>query len=187
MSRWLRCLVPLILVLAGCSQEMEDQPRYETYEAAPGWPGNQSARTPVPGTVAREDPLGPVPESLPVALTRELLEQGRRRFEVYCVPCHGAVGDGEGMVVQRGFPAPPTLHSERLRDVPLRHFYDVISQGYGVMYSYRGRVSRDERWAIAAYIRALQLSQNASPEDLTEAQRASLERETRAGQGEGAP
>ncbi|WP_347331434.1 c-type cytochrome [Marinimicrobium locisalis] len=168
-------LVLLALMLFACEQEMAEQPRYDPYEAAPGWPDDQSARLPVPGTVARSDRLEPEPTTLPVPLTRTLLETGRKQFDIFCAPCHGKVGAGDGMVVQRGFPAPPTLHEERLRQVPLRHFYDVMTDGFGVMYSYASRVTPPERWAIAAYIRALQLSQHGEFDELTPTQRKRLE------------
>lgn len=164
-----------VVLLAGCNQAMEDQPRYDTYEEAALWPNRQSARMPVLGTVARGDPLQPAPGTMPVALTRELLERGKKQYETFCTPCHGATGAGDGMVVQRGFPAPPSYHSTLLRQAPLKHFYDVIAEGYGVMYSYGARVRPDDRWAIAAYIRALQLSQNAKISDLTDTQRANLD------------
>jgi len=163
-----------VLAIIGCNQTMENQPRYEPYEEASHWPDNQSARMPVPGTVARGDELDPRAETLPLALTYKLLERGKHQYEVFCTPCHGLTGNGGGMVVQRGFPAPPSFHNERLRRVPLRHFYDVVSHGYGVMYAYGARVQPRDRWAIAAYIRALQLSQNGSEADLTTAQRARL-------------
>lgn len=167
----------LILLVSACDQgPMTDQPKYETFESAPRWPHNQSARVPVAGTVARGEAIDPrVPPSLPMPLTRELLERGQARFNIYCSPCHGRDGAGDGMIVQRGFPAPPTLHSDRLRQASLRHFYDVISHGFGVMYAYADRVAPSDRWAIAAYIEALQLSQYARVEDLTAAQRARLE------------
>ena len=96
---------------------------------------------------------------------RRLLERGRERFEIYCAVCHGRTGEGNGMIVQRGFPQPPSLHEQRLRDAPVGHFFDVITNGYGVMYPYASRVAPEDRWAIAAYIRALQLSQHATPAD----------------------
>lgn len=162
-------------VLVGCDQPaMERQPKYETFEAAPDWPQNRSARQPVPGTVARDTPLEPLAENLPMPLDAALLERGQQRYDIFCSPCHDRTGHGNGMVVQRGFPAPPTLHSERLRNAPLRHYVDVISDGYGVMYAYRDRISRDDRWAIAAYIKSLQLSQHASIDNLTSAQRREL-------------
>ncbi len=103
--------------------------------------------------------------TFPLPVNRELLDRGRQRFDIYCAVCHGATGEGDGMIVQRGFPQPPSLHEQRLRDAPPGHFFDVITNGYGVMYSYASRVSPEDRWAIAAYIRALQLSQHAVPND----------------------
>lgn len=172
----LLALMALSLLLAACRQPpFTNQPKYKTYSTAPGWPNDQSAREPPAGTVARGEPLGPVPEKLPMPLTHSLLKRGHEQFNIYCTPCHGLTGYGNGMVVQRGFPSPPSYHSERLRNAPLRLFYDVITNGYGIMYSYADRVAPADRWAIAAYIRALQLSQSAKLTDLTPAQRAKLE------------
>lgn len=169
-------LASLLPGIAACDQPlMEEQPKYEPYEEAPDWPDQQSARKPVPGTVARGQPVEGRPDEMPLELSRDLLERGRERFEIFCTPCHARTGRGGGMIVERGFPDPPSLHSERLRNAPLRHFYDVITDGYGVMYSYADRVRGDDRWAVAAYIRALQLSQRASPDDLTPEQRSRLE------------
>ncbi len=165
-----------LLALCACGNDMRHQPRYDPLAAAPGWPHDQSARAPVEGTVARDDPLGPRPETLPEPLSRELLQRGGERFGIFCSPCHGGTGYGDGMIVQRGFPAPPSLHSARLREAPLRHFYDVISDGFGKMYAYGARVPPADRWAIAAYIRALQLSQHATLDDLTPQQREMLEK-----------
>lgn len=163
-------------LLVGCDQPaLENQPKYETFEAAPDWPDDQSAREPVAGSVARDASLEPMADTLPMPLDAALLERGQRRYDIFCAPCHDRTGHGNGMVVQRGFPAPPTLHSERLREAPLRHYVDVISDGYGVMYAYRDRVPVADRWAIAAYIQALQLSQRASVDDLSPAQRRELE------------
>jgi mono/diheme cytochrome c family protein len=115
------------------------------------------------------------PESrMPLAITAALLSRGRERFNIYCAPCHSQLGDGDGMVVRRGFPAPPSFHTPRLRQAPDSHFYDVISRGYGVMYPYADRITPEERWAITAYIRALQLSQHAPLADLTAAERQRL-------------
>ncbi|MFL5815852.1 MAG: c-type cytochrome [Bdellovibrionia bacterium] len=97
---------------------------------------------------------------MPMPITQALLERGRERYNIYCSPCHDFTGKGNGMIVQRGFIAPPSYHTDRLRDAPDSHFFDVISQGYGAMYSYGDRISVSDRWAIVAYIRALQLSQN---------------------------
>lgn len=168
--------VALVMALTACDQEpMANQPKYETYEAAPEWPDDQSARVPVAGTVPRDAPVElAVSETLPMPLTRELLERGQAQFNIYCSPCHARTGYGNGMIVQRGFPSPPSFHTDRLRNAPLRHFYDVITDGYGVMYSYADRVPPHDRWAIAAYIQALQLSQYAELDDLTEEQRTEL-------------
>lgn len=112
--------------------------------------------------------------SNPRPLTLTLLERGRERYGIFCAPCHGKTGDGDGRVVQRGFPAPPSYHDPRLRAAPDGHFFDVISRGYGVMYPYADRVAPDDRWAIVAYIRALQMSRNAPRDVLDEADLARL-------------
>ena len=108
-------------------------------------------------------------------VTRELIARGQQRFDIYCAVCHVATGAGNGMIVQRGFPAPPSFHEQRLRDAPVGHFVDVITNGYGVMYSYASRVMPEDRWASAAYIRALQLSQHAAPGDADPAGARQLE------------
>ena len=105
----------------------------------------------------------------PRRFRRRLLERGRERFGIYCSPCHGLAGDGDGVIVAHGFPAPPSYHIDRLLAAPAQHFYDVITKGYGVMYSYRDRVQPHDRWAIAAYIRALQLSRRAKIAQVPEA------------------
>jgi mono/diheme cytochrome c family protein len=108
-------------------------------------------------------------------VTRELLQRGRERFEIYCSVCHGRTGEGNGMIVQRGFPVPPSYHIDRLRQAPVGHLFDVMTQGYGIMYSYAERVKPEDRWAIAGYIRALQLSHNVKLAELPAAERAKLE------------
>ena len=110
----------------------------------------------------------------PPKLTLALLQRGQERFRIYCTPCHSELGDGNGMIVQRGFPHPPSYASDRLRQAPTQHFYDVMTHGYGIMYSFAGRVSPTDRWAIAAYIRALQLSQHAEVASLSDAERKGL-------------
>jgi mono/diheme cytochrome c family protein len=117
---------------------------------------------------------GKLVETVPQAVTHEQLQRGRERFDIYCSVCHGRTGDGKGMIVQRGFPAPPSYHTARLRTAPIGHFYDVITNGYGVMYSYAARVEPADRWAIAEYIRALQLAQNATVDDVPAGDRAEL-------------
>jgi mono/diheme cytochrome c family protein len=150
-------LLLLPLVLPGCRQEMAQQKRYDTYGTASLWPDGAAAR-PLPEGVVAQGDLARLEASSQPAITPALLARGRERFEVFCAPCHGFGGAGDGMVVQRGFPRPPNYNTARLRSAPARHFYDVITNGYGVMYSYATRVPPPERWAIAAYIRALQLS-----------------------------
>jgi mono/diheme cytochrome c family protein len=159
----------LALLLAACERDMADQPKFGPLEAAAVFPNGQAARLPPEGTVARDADLAPVPDRSPLPVNPALLSRGQERYGIYCAPCHGRAGDGQGMIPERGFPPPPTYHSDRLRAAPDRHFYDVISHGYGVMFSYASRVAPEDRWAIIAYIRALQLSQNATLQDAREA------------------
>lgn len=173
-ARRLFLLTLLMLPLGGCEKlmhNMYDQPKYETFEAAAQFDDGSSARPPVAGTVALEDqPAPPQPPYSPA-----LLQRGRERFDIYCAPCHSRLGDGQGMVPARGFPNPPSFHIDRLRSVGDRHIYDVIEHGYGVMYPYGSRVPPADRWAIIAWIRALQLSQHASLDQLSAADRKALE------------
>jgi mono/diheme cytochrome c family protein len=162
------------LAVAGCRQDMEDQPRYDPLAASNQFADGMSARTPVTGTVTRDTDLSPAPQRIPYPITMELLQRGQQRFDIFCSPCHGRTGDGNGMIVLRGFPAPPTYHQEPLRKASDRHFYDVITNGYGAMYSYAARVPPQDRWAIVAYIRALQYSRDAPVAELPHALRARL-------------
>jgi hypothetical protein len=165
---------------------MHDQPRFEPLEASPLFEDGRSARPYMRGTIPRgglrqDDHFytgridGELAETLPFELTRERLERGRERYDIFCSPCHGGLGNGEGMIVQRGFRRPPSFHEDRLREIPIGHFYDVISNGFGTMMDYSSRVKPEDRWAIAAYIRALQLSQNAALDDVPPAERQRLE------------
>ena len=173
----LYCLL-LLLLFAGCSsQSMANQPRYEPLEASTFFDDNQSAR-PVAAVPRHapvvEDPLltgmenGEPVATVPAPLSAGLLQRGREQYDIYCAPCHGLAGYGDGMIVQRGFPEPPSLHSERLRQAPAGHYFDAISNGFGVMFAYNARVRPADRWAIIAYIRALQLSQHAPADMLTD-------------------
>ena len=121
----------------------------------------------------------PLAAANPLPVDRRTLERGRQRFDIYCSPCHSIAGDGDGMIVRRGFPQPPSYHTDRLRNAPDAHFYSVITNGYGMMYSYADRVAPSDRWAIVAYIRALQLSQNARLADVPPEHRADLARTRR--------
>jgi mono/diheme cytochrome c family protein len=151
-------LLIALLALGGCERglhQMYDQPKYSPLAPSTLFADGSSSRPQVAGTVAHE------PAAAPPAITPRLLARGRERYGIYCAPCHGESGDGAGMIVQRGFPAPPSYHDERLRDAPDSHFYAVISDGYGAMYGYADRIAPADRWAIVAYVRALQLSQHA--------------------------
>lgn len=167
---------------------MANQPRHEPLEASPFFKDGRSARPPVPGTVARgqlrEDQHlftgkvnGQLATTFPFAVDRRVMERGHERFSIYCAPCHGALGDGRGMIVSRGFKQPPSLHLDRLREAPPGHFFDVISNGLGAMQDYSAQIKVEDRWAIVAYIRALQLSQNATLAEVPGAERARLEKE----------
>lgn len=118
---------------------------------------------------------GAVVDEFPFPVTRQILQRGRERFNIYCEPCHGMTGDGDGMIVQRGFRRPPSLHSDHLRAAPAGYVFDVISNGFGVMYSYGYRIVPRDRWAIVSYIRALQLSRQASINDVPAAERKKLQ------------
>lgn len=160
----------LSFALAACDN-MANQPKLNPYEVPFGshlkWP-----ITPVPHTMARDQPLNP-PSPPPV--TMALLKRGQQRFNIYCSPCHSKLGDGNGMIVQRGFPRPPSYYSDTLRKAPNQLIYNVISHGYGAMYSYAGRVAPADRWAIVAYIRALQASASASLSDVPADKRSTLQ------------
>jgi len=178
-----------VLLAVGCRQDMHVQPRYNPYDAATAFDDGRSARLPVPGTIARGqlhlDTLlytgkvdGKDAEVFPFPITRADLDRGRERFNIYCSPCHDVTGSGRGMIVLRGFPQPPSFHIDRLRQAPPGHFFDVMTNGLGVMYSYASRVSPEDRWRIAAYIRALQLSQQATVTDLPPVEQKKLQSET---------
>ncbi|MBV9191897.1 MAG: cytochrome c [Betaproteobacteria bacterium] len=171
-----RALVVLLVLLAGCeklARNMYDQQRYKPMHESSLFADGTSARGPVPGTIAAASGTAAgtgveiarakaeAAKAMPYPVTMQLLHRGQERFDIYCAPCHSVLGDGDGMVARRGFPHPPTYHSARLRAAPDRYFYDVMTNGYGVMRPYADRVAPEDRWAIVAYIRALQLSQYA--------------------------
>ncbi|MDQ6912834.1 MAG: cytochrome c [Verrucomicrobiota bacterium] len=174
------------LMITGCRKGMVDQQHLKPLAEENFFADGRGSRVPPPHTVARgqlhadeQFYTGKIGEklaaTLPMSVTRELLSRGQQRFDIYCAVCHGRSGDGNGMIVQRGFPQPPSLHEQRLLGAPVGHFFDVMTNGYGVMYSYASRVSPEDRWAIAAYIRALQLSQHATPADADAAGREQLQ------------
>ena len=151
----------LALALVGC-RNMVQQPRYDEYEASPLYPDGMAMQHPPEGTVAQDLPQQIAAAQRPL-LTRALLERGRERFGIYCTPCHAYDGSGNGVVPARGFPHPPDFRSARLKAAPASHVYDVMTNGYGVMYPYADRVPPRDRWAIAAYIRVLQQAPEAKP------------------------
>jgi cytochrome c len=166
-----------LLALAGCHRDMYDQPRYEPLEKSDFFNDQRSSRPLVAGTVQyqsqpADDVLhtgksnGQLTTELPMPLTDELVERGRERFDIFCSVCHGRTGEGDGMIVQRGYRQPPTYHSDRLRGAPIGHFFDVMTSGFGAMPAYSLQVPVEDRWAIAAYIRALQLSQHVSADEV---------------------
>jgi mono/diheme cytochrome c family protein len=184
------------LLLAACEkarQDMYDQPKYKPLAKSQLFDDGSSARTPPAATVpyakgpfsgtssgrigaaaVEQETAALNAKNNPYPVTRQLLLRGQERYSIYCLPCHSPVGDGDGWITRRGFPHPPSYHSERLRQAPDRHFFDVISNGYGIMYSYADRVEPADRWAIVAYIRALQLSQHAAVATLPAEVRAQL-------------
>jgi len=160
MRAWLS--LSTALLLAGCNDiSMTQQKRYDTYSPAALFPDGTEAQALPAGVVAQGDLDRDEDIAKPPKADAPLLARGQERYGIYCSPCHGLSGDGDGMIVRRGFPAPPSYHSARLRAAPAQHFFDVISHGYGVMYSYGARVEPRDRWAIVAYIRALQQSRDA--------------------------
>ena len=182
-------LSALLAAAAGCRQEMYNQPKYRPLEKSDFFADKRASRPPVEGTVARGSldaaagslpPPGPpgaadLVTALPMPLTRELLARGRQRYEIFCTPCHDRTGGGQGMVVRRGYRPPPSLHIDRLRDAPVGHFYDVMTRGLGAMPDYAQQIPSQDRWAIAAYVKALQLSQHAAVAELTAEDRARLD------------
>ncbi len=150
------------ITLAACDLSMTQQRKLTTYAPTSLWPDGTSAR-PLPAhAVAQGDVARAFEAITPPPVTAALLARGQERFGIFCAPCHGLAGDGDGVIVAHGFPAPPSYHIDRLLAAPTQHFYDVMTKGYGVMFSYADRVDPHDRGAISAYIRALQLSRRAT-------------------------
>jgi mono/diheme cytochrome c family protein len=166
------------LALGACTKSnMDSQPKYHQYEKGELFSDGKVLQHPPPGSVARGDLDRDAQVAHKPKVDAALLKRGRERFDIYCAPCHDRTGGGRGIIVSRGMPKPPSYHDARLRDAPDQHFFDVITHGYGAMYSYADRVSPRDRWAIVAYIRALQLSQHAALSDVPADKRAALEAE----------
>lgn len=200
-SRFVAALVAAAGILAGCHTDMWRQPKLVGQEGNEFFHDKMSTRAPVEGTVAvkglRNDDAkfkgrvgGKLVDVLPAKLTlngkavdtkqnlEAVLRRGKERFDIFCSHCHGAIGDGKGMIAQRGLSLrkpPASYHTDRLRAMPLGYFFDVMTFGHGVMFPFNYRVKTDDRWAIAAYIRVLQRSQNVKPETMTPEQRAQLD------------
>jgi len=184
-SRFTLALLATAALVAGCRQDMHDAPRYEAFEASATFADGRSSRTPPAGTVARgwqrdDEALytgkvaGQAVEQFPFAIAHEDLQRGQQRFTIYCTPCHGKLGDGKGMVVQRGLRQAASYHQDRLRREKVGYFFDVITNGFGAMQGYAEQIPVRDRWLIIAYVRTLQLSQYASAADLPEDKRAEL-------------
>ncbi len=186
MRRNLLALTAATMLLAGCRQDMHDAPRYEPLEQSAFFTDGRSSRVLLANTVARgqlreDDHLytgkigGELATEFPMPVTGEIMARGQERFNVFCSPCHGRTGEGNGMVVQRGFRQPPSFHEERLLNAPVGYYFDVMTNGFGAMQDYASQVPVADRWAIAAYLRALQLSRRATPADVRDEHRARLD------------
>jgi mono/diheme cytochrome c family protein len=177
-----------------CRQDMHDAPRYDALEKSDFFPDRRTARPLIDGTVARGQlraddayytgkvngqPIAALPAG--ITLDKALVERGQSRYNVYCAPCHSQTGEGDGMVVRRGYKQPPSLHDPRLRNMPLGYFYDVVTRGFGQMPDYAAQIQPRDRWAVAAYLRALQLSQHATVEDVPAEERGNLDKATEPG------
>jgi mono/diheme cytochrome c family protein len=176
----------LVAVSTACRQDMHDQPKYIPLRESTFFGDARSARPVVAGTVARgqlrDDALlytgkrnKADADVFPFPVTARVMQRGQERFNIFCSPCHGRTGQGDGMVVQRGYRRPPTYHQDRLRQAPVGHFFDVITNGFGAMPDYAVQIRAEDRWAIVAYIRALQLSEHAAVADVPDADRGKLD------------
>jgi mono/diheme cytochrome c family protein len=185
LALWPILLCVLTVSAAGCRQDMHNQPKYIPLRGSTFFSDQQSARPIVAGTVARgqlrEDTLlytgkvnGADATVFPFPIDESRLRRGQERFNIYCSPCHARTGEGDGMIVRRGYRHPPSYHDDRLRSAPVGHFFDVITNGFGAMPDYAAQVAVEDRWAIAAYIRALQLSTHATIADVPPGQRERL-------------
>lgn len=205
MSKWSHkslflagCLLASAVLATGCRQDMHDAPRYDPLEESTLFLKGAASQPLVQGTVARglvsddtvltEGKLDGQPSPVfPFAIGKAELDRGRERYNVYCAPCHGRTGEGNGMVVQRGYRQAASFHVDRLRTSPPGYFFDVISNGFGVMPDYRAQIPAEDRWKITAYIRALQISHNATVDDVPAAERGKLDQPAgaKAAEGEG--
>lgn len=193
-ARWMAVGLLAVSVGAGaCRQDMHDAPRFDPLEKNEFYADQRSERPLIAGTVARghlraDDAFytGKTGETLvtalPLPVTAGLVARGQDRFNVYCAPCHSQTGMGDGMVVRRGYKQPTSFHDPRLRAQPVGYFYDVITRGFGQMPDYAAQIAPADRWAIVAYVRALQVSQHATVADVAEADRPKLDAPAGAGE-----
>lgn len=195
-------LMLVLLLAAGCTRhrpsekpplhvnpDMDNQPKYEAQEASKFFADGKAMRDLVPGTVARGylrndkayytgvSESGDTVETMPVTIDLDLLKRGQERFNIYCSPCHSTIGDGKGIMVQRGYVPPPSFHDDRVRNFPDGHIFIVISHGIRNMPSYGSQIPVDDRWAIVAYVRALERAQNATLEDVPVERRKELQQQ----------
>ena len=177
-----------LVLAAACRQDMHDQPKYVPLRQSSFFGDERSARPLVPGTVARghlrDDTLlytgkinGADATVFPLVADARVMARGQERFDIYCSPCHGRTGQGDGMVVRRGFRRPPSFHEDRLRNAPIGHLFDVITNGFGAMPDYATQIRAEDRWAIVVYMRALQLSEHATLADVAADKRSELEKD----------
>ncbi|MBX7246072.1 MAG: cytochrome c [Candidatus Sumerlaeaceae bacterium] len=179
------CVAAAALAFTGCRQKMADQPSIHPAQSSAMFADGMGMRPQIEHTVARghlrdDSPLfsgkanGKFVEAFPFTITKEVIARGQNRYNIYCAPCHSALGDGSGMIVQRGFPRPVSFHDDRLLTAPVGYYYDVMTNGFGRMYDVASQTSPNDRWAITAYIRALQISRKGTIEDVPETERAAL-------------
>jgi mono/diheme cytochrome c family protein len=184
-ASWCGAMFMFALTSAGCRQDMHDQPKYVPLRESSFFSDARSSRPIVPGTVARgqlhEDALlytgkqdGADATVFPFPVDERVMGRGAERYNIYCSPCHGRAGLGDGMVVRRGYRAPPSFHQDRLRAAPVGHFFDVITNGFGAMPDYAAQIAAEDRWAVIAYIRALQLSEHGTVADVPIEQRSGM-------------
>jgi mono/diheme cytochrome c family protein len=184
------CALAAGLFATGCRQDMHDQPKFKPYAKSDFFADQRSARPLVEGTIARghlrDDAVlytgkadGKPVEAFPFAVTAEVMARGRERFDIFCSPCHGRTGAGDGMIVRRGYRKPPTFHQDRLRQSAPGYTFDVITSGFGAMPDYAQQIPVRDRWAIVAYVKALQRSQHAAASALPAEARAALDAENK--------
>jgi mono/diheme cytochrome c family protein len=179
-------IIAASLLLASCRQDMHDAPSYDPLQESTFFPDGRASRTFVTNTVARgqlrEDEHlytgkinGQLATEFPMPVTAAVMARGQERFDVFCSPCHGRTGEGNGMIVQRGFRQPPSYHEDRMLEQPVGYYFDVMTNGFGAMQDYAAQVPPADRWAIAAYIRALQYSRRATMDDVPADRRAAMD------------